>query len=55
MSATTPLRLAVIIAGTREGRFGPTIASWFADQARQRGDLDVDVPWTWPRPGCRTG
>ncbi|MGY2093007.1 NADPH-dependent FMN reductase [Nocardia gipuzkoensis] len=37
------LRLAVIIGSTREGRFGPTVADWFAGQARQREDLDVDV------------
>jgi NAD(P)H-dependent FMN reductase len=40
---TEPLRLVVIVASTREGRFGPTVASWFAEQARQRVDLDVDV------------
>lgn len=36
-------RLAVIIGSTRSGRFGPTVANWFADQARQRADLSVDV------------
>ncbi|KAA5836900.1 NAD(P)H-dependent oxidoreductase [Saccharopolyspora hirsuta] len=35
------LRLAVIIGSTREGRFGPTVASWFAEQAAQFGDVDV--------------
>lgn len=38
-----PLRLVVIIGSTREGRFGPTVANWFAEQARQRADLDLDV------------
>ena len=38
-----PLRLAIIIASTREGRFGPTVGNWFAEQARQREDLIVDV------------
>ncbi|PRX91831.1 NADPH-dependent FMN reductase [Allonocardiopsis opalescens] len=37
------LRLAVIIASTRRGRFGPTVADWFAGRARRRGNLDVDL------------
>lgn len=37
------LRLAVIIGSNREGRFGPTVADWFAEQARQFDGLDVDV------------
>jgi NAD(P)H-dependent FMN reductase len=37
------LRLAVIIGSTRSGRFGPTVASWFAQQAAKRADLDIDV------------
>lgn len=36
-------RVAVIIASTRTGRFGPTVAQWFTSVARQRADLDVDV------------
>jgi len=39
----TPLRLAIIIGSTREGRFAPTVAAWFADHARARTDLVVDV------------
>lgn len=39
----SPLRLAIIIGSTREGRFAPTVAAWFADQARSRPDLEVDV------------
>ncbi|MER7014031.1 NAD(P)H-dependent oxidoreductase [Saccharopolyspora sp. NPDC000359] len=35
------LRLAVIIGSTREGRFGPTVANWFVEQAQQFGDVDV--------------
>ncbi|HEV7931675.1 MAG TPA: NAD(P)H-dependent oxidoreductase [Actinomadura sp.] len=35
--------LAVIVGSVREGRFGPTIADWFAGQARQREDLNVDL------------
>lgn len=38
-----PLRLAVIIGSVREGRFGPVVTSWFADQARAHGGFEVDV------------
>ncbi|MFE9412917.1 NADPH-dependent FMN reductase [Streptomyces sp. NPDC006704] len=38
-----PLRLAVIISSVREGRFGPVIGEWFAAQAKERADLEVDV------------
>lgn len=38
-----PLRVAVIVASTREGRFGPTVAAWFAGVARGRADLDIEV------------
>ncbi|GLX00948.1 NAD(P)H-dependent oxidoreductase [Microtetraspora sp. NBRC 16547] len=37
------LRVAIIIGSTRRGRFGPTVAGWFAARARRRGDLDVDL------------
>jgi NAD(P)H-dependent FMN reductase len=37
------IRVAIIIGSVREGRFGPTVADWFADVARNRGDLDVDL------------
>lgn len=40
---TTPLHLTVLVASTRPGRFGPTVASWFARRARSRGDLAVEV------------
>jgi NAD(P)H-dependent FMN reductase len=43
MSDTSPLRIALIIGSVREGRFGPTVARWFAGQAAQRDDLAVDV------------
>ncbi len=42
MSAT-PVRLAVIIGSTREGRAGEPVARWFLARARDRDDLDVDV------------
>jgi NAD(P)H-dependent FMN reductase len=43
MSENGQLRLAVVIGSTRNGRFGPTPASWFAEQARQWGEFEVDV------------
>jgi len=39
----SPLRLAIIIGSTRQGRFAPTVAAWFAEQARARPDLEVAV------------
>ncbi|PHQ51580.1 NADPH-dependent FMN reductase [Streptomyces cinnamoneus] len=36
-------RLAVIVASTRAGRFGPTVANWLARQTAQRDDIEVDV------------
>ncbi len=41
--ATRPLRLAIILGSTREGRFGPTVARWVLAQARQRDDMEVDT------------
>lgn len=38
-----PLRLAVILGSVREGRFGPTVTEWFAEQARQHGAFEVDL------------
>lgn len=40
---TNRLRLAVIVSSTRDGRFGPVVASWFTDLAQQRGDLVISV------------
>ncbi|WP_410870946.1 NADPH-dependent FMN reductase [Nocardia sp. A7] len=42
-TATAPLRLTVVIGSTRQGRFGPTIASWFVRQAALRDTITVDV------------
>lgn len=39
----SPVQLAVIVGSTREGRFGPTVATWFAEHAAQRADVAVDV------------
>ncbi|GHF18819.1 MULTISPECIES: NADPH-dependent FMN reductase [Streptomyces] len=43
MSSERPYRLAVIVASTREGRFGPTVANWLALQTAQRDDVETDV------------
>ncbi|KUJ65341.1 NADPH-dependent FMN reductase [Streptomyces albus subsp. albus] len=42
-SQTAPIRLAVIVGSTREGRFGPVVADWFAERARTHDSMDVDV------------
>jgi NAD(P)H-dependent FMN reductase len=39
----TPVRLAVIVASTRDGRFAPTITDWFTEQLRHRVDVEYDV------------
>jgi len=39
----SPIRVAVIIGSTREGRFGPTVAHWFGEQAAPRDDMAVDL------------
>lgn len=38
-----PLHLAVIVGSVREGRFGPVVSGWFAEEARQYGEFEVDV------------
>ncbi|WP_137989424.1 NADPH-dependent FMN reductase [Streptomyces vilmorinianum] len=40
---STPLRLAVVVASNREGRFGPVIADWFLARTAERADFTVDV------------
>ncbi|MFI5715495.1 NADPH-dependent FMN reductase [Nocardia sp. NPDC051750] len=57
-----PLRLAVVIGSSRQGRFAPTVAEWFLKQANTRKDLTVsvvdvgelDLPHTFgaPAPGA---
>jgi NAD(P)H-dependent FMN reductase len=37
-----PLSIAVIVGSTRQGRFGPVVADWFATRARARPDLTID-------------
>jgi NAD(P)H-dependent FMN reductase len=56
MENTRKHKLAVIIGSVREGRFGPTVASWIAEQASTHGEFDVqivdladvDIPLTLP-------
>jgi NAD(P)H-dependent FMN reductase len=36
-------KLVIIIGSVREGRFGPTVASWVADQARAHPAFDVEI------------
>lgn len=38
-----PLRLAVLVGSTREGRFGPTVAKWFHTVAAGRDDIEIDL------------
>jgi len=38
-----PLKLAIIIGSVREGRFGTTVANWFAGEARNHGGYEVDI------------
>ncbi|WP_067535258.1 NADPH-dependent FMN reductase [Nocardia crassostreae] len=40
---STPLRLAVIIGSVREGRFGPVVANWYAEQARAHDAFEIDL------------
>lgn len=41
--SSDPLHVAVITGSTREGRFGPTVSSWFLQQTTCRDDLTVDA------------
>jgi NAD(P)H-dependent FMN reductase len=51
--------LLIIVGSVREGRFGPVVASWVADQARSHGGFEVgildlaDVELPWPCPPLR--
>jgi NAD(P)H-dependent FMN reductase len=36
-------KLVIIIGSVREGRFGPVVAAWVADRAREQGGFDVTV------------
>jgi NAD(P)H-dependent FMN reductase len=36
-------RLVILIGSVRDGRFGPVVAAWVAERAREHGGFDVDV------------
>ncbi|CAM5642619.1 NADPH-dependent FMN reductase [Streptomyces fumanus] len=36
-------KLVILVGSVREGRFGPVVASWVAEQARLHGGFDVEV------------
>ncbi|AZQ74367.1 NADPH-dependent oxidoreductase [Streptomyces luteoverticillatus] len=42
-AAVQPLRVAVITASTRVGRFAPTVTDWYTAIARTRPDMDLDL------------
>ena len=42
-TTAAPLRLAVVIGSSRQGRFAPTVADWFLRHATARPDLTVGV------------
>ncbi|MEV6339478.1 NAD(P)H-dependent oxidoreductase [Nocardia vinacea] len=37
------LKLAVIIGSVREGRFAPTVADWFVEEAARHGQFEIDL------------
>jgi NAD(P)H-dependent FMN reductase len=39
----SPLRTAVIIGSTRDGRFGPVVADWVVGHIEQREDMEADL------------
>lgn len=42
-TVSEPLRVAVVIGSTRQGRFGPVVAKWLLGHADQRADMDTDL------------
>lgn len=36
-------KLVIIVGSVREGRFGPVVASWVADRAKEHGGFDIEV------------
>jgi NAD(P)H-dependent FMN reductase len=55
-----PHELVVLVGSVRDGRFGPTVARWFADVAAAHPDFRVEVvdlldhplPLVMPEPGA---
>ncbi|MEU9316933.1 NAD(P)H-dependent oxidoreductase [Streptomyces sp. NPDC048295] len=41
--STAPLKVAVILASNREGRFGPVIADWFLSHTAPHPDIETDL------------
>lgn len=41
--SSIPLHVAVVVASTRPGRFGPTVANWVAGHVEQRPDMTLDL------------
>jgi NAD(P)H-dependent FMN reductase len=39
----SPLRVAVLVGSTRDGRFGPVVARWTAGRIAQREDMTADL------------
>ncbi|MYW67793.1 NADPH-dependent FMN reductase [Streptomyces sp. SID8379] len=59
-STSTPLRIAVIVGSTRDGRLAPTVGAWFMTQATAHAPqthfdvidvADLDLPDTHPSWG----
>ncbi|MFI6313280.1 NADPH-dependent FMN reductase [Nocardia fusca] len=56
----TPLRVAVIIGSSRDGRFAPAVGDWFLTRASLRGELtpttidiaDTELPHTFGAPAA---
>ncbi|MDE1670881.1 NADPH-dependent FMN reductase [Nocardia gipuzkoensis] len=42
MTGPNPVRVALIVGSTRTGRFGPTVADWFAGRMGRRSEVDLD-------------
>ncbi|MGW4510210.1 NADPH-dependent FMN reductase [Streptomyces sp. NPDC004436] len=40
---TSALRIALVVASTREGRFGPVVARWFESVSAARADIELDT------------
>jgi NAD(P)H-dependent FMN reductase len=43
MDTDEKTKLVIIVGSVRDGRFGPTVASWVADRAREYGGFELDV------------
>jgi NAD(P)H-dependent FMN reductase len=41
--STAPLKVAVIVASNREGRFAPVVSRWFLSHTADRPDIETDV------------